>query len=230
MDPPHVRLQSLYVCWRCFSRLALYVNRSSALIIHARKKPLHAWCLCPLELSNWHENPKRWEEGWMREIQSAQEDRRAHQRLRDWGWISLQSLLPRHCTKTQQLFQRQSCSPKIWRRLLTFCPRADHDDLLLWPWVRHPESRQLWEEERLSCSSQPQAEPAIHLHPQATASPADGEPGGLLQLLHPALKHRKDQDQVPQSAWQREEKPHQEHGQSEWTRGEVFLLGLCVIG
>lgn len=54
---------------------------------------------------------------------------------------------------------------KFWRCLLTFCPRADHDDLLFWPWVRHPESRQLWEEERLSCSSPPQAELAILLHP-----------------------------------------------------------------
>lgn len=33
---------SCSVCWRCFSRLALYVNRSSALIIHARKKPLRS--------------------------------------------------------------------------------------------------------------------------------------------------------------------------------------------
>lgn len=103
-----------------------------------------------------------------------------------------------------------------------FRPRAEHDDLLLRPRVRRTESGKLREvssreEERPAPTSQRQAERVARLNPQTIASPEDGDPGGLhppsqLQLLHPPLKHSKDQDQVPQFARQREEKSHQEHG------------------
>lgn len=226
---------SCSVSWRCFGRLALYVNRSSALIIHARKKPFRAWCLCPLVLSNWYENAKRWKDWWVREIQRMQEDHHARRKCaRAWAEFPSVCLLPRHCNKIQQPSHHRPGCPKIQRRLLTFSSRADHDDLLLQPWVRMPRSGQLWEEECLSCGGQPQAEPAVHLHPQAIASPADDDPRWLhsphlLQFLHPAFKYRKNQDQVSQFAWQCEEKPHKEHSQSERAGGQVFSLALCVI-
>lgn len=87
MDPSHARLRPLCACWRRFSRLALYVNRSSALIIHARKKSPSA----PDAFAHWSsligmrmQRDER--DGWMREILRGSSRKRL-------GWVFLLSFV-----------------------------------------------------------------------------------------------------------------------------------------